>query len=250
MIRFATLALLAAPLALAACDSASDGGVGGSGETFDPVAAPEGASWVDTATATPEGGFLIGNPDAPVKVVEFASHTCGGCASFAETGAAALKADYIPTGTVSYEIRNLIRDPIDLTIATLARCGDPAAFHPLSDQAWAQLNTINQTINQNGAAAQAALEGPPELRFVGIAQAAGLIDFFAARGVSRNQAQACLTDTAKIEAVVETSQEQVERFNVQSTPTFLINGENVGPQSWETLETMIQEAGGAKAGAQ
>ena len=243
--RKLTMVTLAAPIALtlASCDSGAAGDGATSGEALDPIAAPDGTQWADTVIATEEGGFQVGNPDAPIKLVEFASHTCGGCAGFAETGAKALLEEYVPTGVVSYEIRNLIRDPLDLTISVLARCGPDETFHPLADQAWANLNQFSQTISSNGAMAEAAMGGPPEGRFIGIAQAAGLVDWFAARGLSRNQAQACLTDIENIEAIAEQSSAQATANNINSTPSFLINGNGVGPQSWETLEPMLQEAG-------
>lgn len=244
-LRTLALASLAAPLtlALAACDDAGTADGVSSGEAIDSIAAPEGQEWGEIAVKTEEGGYRIGNPDAPIKLVEFASHTCGGCASFAATGAAALEEEYVPTGVVSFEIRNLIRDPLDLTISVLARCGDPARFHPLADQAWASLNQFSQTIGQNGAMAEQAMTLPEDQRMIGIAEAAGLIDWFAARGLSRNQAQSCLADAENIRAIAEQSREQADLNNVQSTPTFLINGNNVGPQSWETLEPLLQEAG-------
>jgi protein-disulfide isomerase len=99
------------------------------GEPIAPVAAPAGAIVVETAAETPEGGFVIGNPNAPLKLVEYGSHTCHVCAAFSQEGAAGMD-KYVETGVVSYEIRNLIRDPVDLTIALLARCSGPAAFHP------------------------------------------------------------------------------------------------------------------------
>lgn len=241
MIRRLILASFAAPLTLgiAACSD----GEAGEGGALDPIAAPEGQNWIDMAAKTDEGGYVIGNPDAPIKLVEYASHTCGGCAAFSATGAKELEEEYVPTGVVSYEIRNLVRDPLDLTIAVLARCGEPASFHPLANQAWAALGTIQQTINQNGAAAQASLEGPEEGRFIGIAEAAGLFDFFATRGVSRDQARSCLADTENVRSIAEQSQTGAAENNVTSTPTFLINGENKGPHSWDTLEPLLRAEG-------
>ena len=144
--RLRSLPLLAlAPLALAAC-SETEGADGGpaSGEPIPAIAAPAGAAWADTVTITPEGGYMIGNPDAPLKLVEYASHTCGACASFAATGKAALKDKYVPTGVVSFELRNLVRDPIDLSIAALVRCGAKENMQPLSDQAWPRSTTFSQ----------------------------------------------------------------------------------------------------------
>jgi protein-disulfide isomerase len=240
--RFA-FALCAAPLAmaLAACGSNGEDGVP-AGEPLAPIAAPAGTSWVETAAETPEGGFRIGNPDAPLKLVEYASHTCHVCAEFSQTGAVPLD-EYVAKGTVSYEIRNLIRDPVDLTIAMLARCGPPEVFHPLANQAWGDFESLMQTVQSNGAALQAASEQPPETRLQAIGQASGLIDFFAARGISRDQAMSCLADTAKAQRIAEASDTQSEELNVTGTPTFFLNGNRVEGTNWTSIEAALQRAG-------
>ena len=239
---------LAAPmaLALAACNGDAAGGdesVIAEGEPIAAIAAPDGQAWVDMAAETPEGGFVIGNPDAPIKLVEYASHTCGACAGFAAQATEPLKEKYISTGVVSFEVRNLIRDGLDLTIAQLARCGDAASFQPLADQAWAGLGDIINNANQNGAAMQAAEQADEAARYVQIAEASGLFDFFAARGISKDQATACLSDPAKATAIFERSRTQADELGINATPTFLINGKNIGNQNWESLEPILQRAG-------
>ena len=112
-------------LALAACGSKDDPAEPPKAEAIAPIAPPAGQKWADIAAETEMGGIVIGNPNAPVKLVEYASHTCHVCADFSKTGAAPLE-EYVAKGLVSYEIRNLIRDPIDLTFSLLARCGGPA----------------------------------------------------------------------------------------------------------------------------
>jgi len=97
---------------------------------------------------------------------------------------------------------------------------------------------------QAGAQQLQSLESlPMEERFVAIAQATGLIDFFAARGLSADQARTCLADSAKIEAISERSAKQTEELGINSTPSFLLNGQNIGNQSWSSLEPMLQRAG-------
>lgn len=242
--------LCAAPiaLALAACgDQAKEAQP--TSEPIAPIAAPAGTTWADTAVETPEGGFRIGNPDAPIKLLEFASHTCSHCAEFSQTAAGPLD-EYVNSGRVSYEIRNLIRDPIDLTIAILARCGGPVTFHPLVNQAWANFEPIIQTLQSNGAALEQAQQAPEAQRFQAMAQAGGLIDFFAARGISRDQAMQCLADTTKARQIAERSQAQSEEYNLTGTPTFFINGQVVeGVTTWAAsqsnggLEAALQAAG-------
>lgn len=243
--RLCSLPLLAlAPLMLAACtDTAGANGAVAEGEALPAIAAPAGAKWADTVTVTPEGGYQIGNPDAPLKLVEYASHTCGACANFSATGKPVIHDKYVATGVVSFELRNLVRDPIDLSIATLVRCGAKENMQPLSDQAWASLNEIFATVNANNALIEASASQPVNQRFVTIGQAAGLIDFFAARGLSADQSRACLADAAKVEAIANASNSQAEELKINATPTFLLNGKKLDVTQWAQLEPMLQRAG-------
>ncbi|MEP3051134.1 MAG: thioredoxin domain-containing protein [Erythrobacter sp.] len=242
--RFVSFAF-AAPLALAlaACNGSDDPEGGVDGDPIAAIPAPEGQEWTDIVTITENGGYQLGNPEAPLKLVEYASHTCGACANFAATGAAPIKADYVSTGVVSFELRNLVRDPIDLTIATLVRCGAKENMHPLADQAWGSFQEVI-------GAAQAGLQQvpdlgnqPPEQRFVTIGEAGGLIDFFSARGLSADQSRACLADSERVEAIAEASQQQAEELNVTATPTFFLNGRKLDSNSWNQLEPELQRAG-------
>ena len=237
-VKFALAAPLA--LALAACGGELDGDV--EQDAIDPVQAPVGESWTDTVTVSDSDGYIIGNPAAPIKLVEYASHTCGGCANFAATAKPEIK-EYVATGVVSFEQRNLVRDPIDLAIATLVRCGAPENMQVLSDEAWGYLPQIFENVQQNGAAYEAAGQAPVDQRFIGIAQAAGLIDFFAARGLSADQQRACLSDTSKIEAIADNSAQQARELEIQATPTFLLNGRKLDGIAWSDVEAALQRAG-------
>lgn len=245
MIKRISLAALAAPLALAvaACGSDEAAETGSlESEPIAPIAAPGDAQWAETVTETPEGGFLIGNPEAPVELLGYASHTCPHCATFAAESAAGIE-EYVNTGVVSYEMRNQIHDPLDLTIAMLTRCGPAESFHPLANQAWANLNQIIQSAQENGEALNQAIQAPAEERYQRIAEAAGLIDFFAARGISRDQAMQCLAQPEEAEQIVEQSQSQSEELGVTGTPFFFLNGNPVNVGTWEALEPMLQQAG-------
>lgn len=241
--RPALLAALAAPLALAlaACGDTTEEGAP-AGEPIAPIAAPAGASWVETAAVTPEGGYVIGNPNAPLKLVEYASHTCHVCAAFSQEGAAPMD-EYVATGVISYEIRNLIRDPVDLSIAMLARCGAPQAFHPLANQAWQNFDALMNTVQANSAALQQAQAAPPAQRLQAIAQTSGILEFFAARGISRDQAMTCLADTAKASQIADASQTQADELQISGTPSFFLNGRKLEPTSWAALEPLLQAAG-------
>ena len=106
-----------------------------------------------------------------------------------------------------------------------------------------QLNDIFANVQANQAIYEAATNQPVEQRFVTIAQAAGLIDFFAARGLSADQSRACLADTAKVQAIADASNKQSEELKINATPTFLLNGKRLDVTQWPQLEPLLQRAG-------
>jgi len=236
-------ALAPLALALAACGGTeeSTGGVP-SGEQISPIVAPAGQSWVDVAAVTPEGGYRIGNPEAPIKLVEYASHTCSHCATFSQEASGKID-EFVESGRVSYEIRNQVHDGIDLTIAMLVRCGSPESFHPLANQSWANFEQIITTVQANSAALERATQGQSGPNYPAIAEAAGLLDFFAARGISRDQAVQCLSDQSVAEKIVENSNTQSEELGVTGTPTFFINGSKIDGTNWASVEAALQQAG-------
>lgn len=238
--RFALTALLAA--GLAACGSDTEEATATS-EAIAPIAAPAGQSWTETAVETPEGGILLGNPDAPVKLVEYISHTCPACAAFAAEAADELKEKYVSTGVVSYEMRNQVHNPIDLALVRLTRCSGPAAAIPLAEQVWANLPQIMAPVQQNPQVIESSMSLPEAQRFPALAQNTGLTEFFAARGIARDQQIQCLSDYSAITAIAERSDRQSQELNVTGTPTFFINGRNLGSIDWATLEANLQNAG-------
>ena len=98
-------------------------------------------NWQTRVTRTADGAFLVGNPNARVKLVEYMSYTCPHCAAFSRESAAVLRGQMIKSGTVSLEERNLVRDQLDLAAALLARCAGPAGFDKLSTAFFAQQDT-------------------------------------------------------------------------------------------------------------
>lgn len=237
----------AAPLALAlaACgnQATTDAGPTEAAAPVAPVAAPAGTAWRDTVTVTPSDGYLLGNPNAPIKLVEYASLTCPACAAFSADGAEQLKEEYVNSGRVSFELRNQVHGPHDLALATLVRCGADEAFHPLSDQVWANLQSVLTPIMNNQQAVEQALTLPPEQRLVGLAQIGGFYDFFASRGISEDQARSCLADAAAYSRIADNSTSQSQELEIMATPTFLVNGRKVEASGWAQLEPILQRAG-------
>jgi protein-disulfide isomerase len=236
------LAAVAVPLTLglAACDK---GGTTG-GDKVAPVAAPAGKAWTDVVTKTPEGGYLMGNPDAPIKLVEYGSLTCPHCADFAEKSEAELQGTFVDSGRVSFEFRNFVRDAIDLTAAQLTRCGTPEAFFPLTHQVFSNQAQLFERVQAAGNPAfEAALKQPDNRRGIAMGQLTGLIDFFAARGIAKDQAEQCLANSEAAAQIAKNTQDQGVKFDIQGTPTFLVNGGKIEANTWDGVKTELEAAG-------
>jgi len=157
-LRFAFAAPLA--LALAACGSGAEQSGEIQGDAIAAIPAPAGSEWRTTAVMTEEGGTLVGNPDAPLKLVEYGSLTCPTCARFSMEGGEPLL-EYVDSGVVSFELRQFaVHGPLDLLLQRMTQCGPVEAVIPLSDQVWANYETIMQPIQANQAAFEAAMQRP------------------------------------------------------------------------------------------
>ena len=200
--------------------------------------------WTQVTAATPEGGFRMGNPDAPVKVVEYLSLTCPHCADFSRDGAPALIRNYVRSGRVSLEYRNYVLNGVDATASLLARCGGAASFFPMAERLFATQNQWTARISgidQAGRSAIAAL--PPGQRLVRLAEIGGLTAVAAQHGVPLARGRACLADEAALRRLGEMNQAAAV-LGIDGTPTFLINGTKVEAHDWTALEPLIRRAAG------
>ncbi len=235
----------ALPMALAACGSdAKKDGETPKGEPIARIAPPVGQDWAEVVKVTDLDGYQMGNPEAPIKLIEYASLTCPHCADFSKEGSAALRDKYVASGVVSYELRNQIRDGFDLTMAMLVRCGAPESFHGLSEQVWANLPALVAAIDANKAGIEMAMKETDQgKRYAAIANAAGLTEFFASRGISKDQAAVCLAKPGLAEKIAKQSEDQSTALKIEGTPTFFVNGTMVDAKSWPQLEPILQTAG-------
>jgi protein-disulfide isomerase len=234
-------------LALAGCSKKTADSAGGVTAPATPVAAvppPAGKQWTDVVAATPEGGYLMGNPNAPVKLVEYASFTCPHCQLFAKTGVEPLKAKYISTGRVSWEFRSFTIHGQDMPLTMLMNCRGAEPFFTLAEQLYADQEAIVQKYVAAPPAELQRIAGlPPVDNFKAQAEIGGLYGFFGARGLPRAQAEACLANTKAIDQITAW-QTKYQEDGVNSTPTFFINGEKQSVGEWEQLEPLLAQAVG------
>ncbi len=245
VLRRSALLAVTAPLALAlaACgEEAKEEGLPQS-EPIAAIAAPAGTSWTETIRRTDDGGYVMGNPDAPLKLIEYASLSCSHCAHFSEESEPTLKEKYISSGVVSYEIRMAILNPLDVALTAVAECNGPEAFFPLAEQTWANQNLFFDAVQANKEGYAAAMGKDGAERFPALAKVAGITEFFAARGISTDQANQCLSDMDKLTATLNQIEELSKRDEIRGTPTFFLNGRRLDVTAWEAVEPILQNAG-------
>ncbi|HEU0097920.1 MAG TPA: thioredoxin domain-containing protein [Allosphingosinicella sp.] len=233
-------------LILAGC---GDGGGNASAPVPDAplksIAAPNNGDWTQTVSKTPDGGYRMGNPEAPVKLVEYGSLSCPHCAEFEEQGAPTLRDTYVKSGQVSWEFRTYLLFPTDPGVSLLLNCQSAEAFFPLVEQLYKdQKNWMGriQSMPQEQLAALGSM-APRESAGM-VVRAAGLDEFFRQRGMPSAQIQSCLADQAGLENIAAIKKKGDEA-GVNGTPSFFINGKFYeGPANWKGLEPVLREAVG------
>ena len=246
--RHLLFALAAAPLALglAACKKDAAAGAAPAGSPVAKIAAPAGQKWEDMVTATATGGMLAGNPAAPIKLVEYGSLSCPHCARFAAEAMAPLMSEFVSTGRVSYEYRSFFIHPQDLPLTMLVRCAPKESFFPLVEQVYANYDNFAKVLDDPAVqkTAQASSTLPPGQRLPALADALGFTSFFAARGVSVDQAHACLANTQNA-TTVSNSFKTFAEAGINQTPTLVINGLQIPAEQseWPKIADALRAAG-------
>jgi protein-disulfide isomerase len=182
-------------------------------------AAAQGPSTEELMKPGPLGDQAMGDANAPVTIIEYASMTCSHCAQFHLTTYPALKSRYIDTGKVRYILREFPLDPLAAGAFMLARCAGEGKYFPLVEKLFAE--------QKNWAFVQNPI--PP---LFAIAKEAGFTE---------QSFEKCLSDQKLLDNIDETRQRASQKFGVNSTPTFFINGKiSRGALTIEEIEKQIQ----------
>ena len=176
------------------------------------------ASDIDTSMI-PE--MSMGNPDSPVTVIEYASFTCPHCASFHNETMPLLKERFIDTGQVRFVFRDFPLNEPALRAGMMARCVPEEQYFNVVDVVFATLNQWSS--------------GPNWLQSLSrIGRMAGL---------SQEAFDACMADTELEEKILALRLEGANTYNVQATPSFVVNGRTLsGGRSIEEFTEIIDSA--------
>lgn len=162
----------------------------------------------------------LGNPDAAVTVIEYASYTCPHCASFHANQFKELQENYIDTDLINFVYREVYFDRFGLWASMVARC-DESKFFGINDLLYSGQREWTQ-----GEPAEVA----DNLRTIG--RVAGLSD---------EQLDSCLTDADNAQALFGWYQANAEADNVTGTPSFIINGEPYRNMSYNDFAAILDE---------
>jgi protein-disulfide isomerase len=236
---------IALALLLAGCGDSDGGGdlnavAANTAAPLTPIAAPNNGDWTETVSQTPEGGFLMGNPDAPVKLVEYASMTCPHCAAFSNEGTTALRDTYVRSGQVSWEFRNFVMNAPDMAMSALARCQSPGAFFRTVEQLFAQQQEIVSGIDEQESQRLQSLQ--PDQLIAPLARAMDLDTFFARRGMPEARFNECLSNAQAVQQLTDMTNRAMTEQQVTGTPSFFINGERQDVSAWSALEPRLRAA--------
>ncbi len=162
---------------------------------------------------------VLGSPDAPVTMIEYASLTCSHCASFHNNTLPQLKKDYIDTGKVKLVYRDFPFDELGLRAATLARCAEPESYFAMLDVLFSGQEVWSRSKN-------------PLQALRGIGRMAGMDD----RAFDQ-----CMQNQAITDEILKIRLRAAQEYQVKSTPTFFINGERLsGAMPYEDFTKVLK----------
>ncbi|KAF0106610.1 MAG: dsbA [Hyphomonadaceae bacterium] len=177
-----------------------------------------GLAWGDgvapKATTPQVSEAFVGQANAPVTLIEYGSLTCGHCAAFQNDVYPSIKTRYIDTGKVRYIFRSLPTAPASLSVGlqVIADCAGGHRRYAIIDAFFAQQPELMEAAGQQGGALNMALA---------IARRAG--------GLSETAARACVAEQSRAQAIFDIAQAGTAQFQLDHTPTLIINGEKFEP---------------------
>lgn len=179
---------------------------------FEPVAVPE---------VYPER--VLGDPNAPITIVEYSALTCSHCASFHTNTLPELKKAFIDTGKAKIVYRDFPIDNLALGAAVIARCVPEQSYFPMIDMLFKNQGTWTRADN-------------PLEALKGYARLAGL---------SSDKVDACIQNKDLVVAVQQVRNEANQSYGVNATPTFVIEGTVVsGAQPYAEFEKILSGLAG------
>ncbi len=164
---------------------------------------------------------VMGSADAPVTMIEYASLSCPHCAKFHKETLPKIKKEYIDTGKVKLIYRDFPFGSLAMAGAMVARCAGPKKFFGMIDILFRKRKDWFNN-------------GNPLVNLKRIAKFGGM---------SGEEVDKCLREEDLLAAIQRRQLEAEDKYGVNSTPTFLINGTKIeGAKPFEVFRDVIDKA--------
>ncbi|MBN9889714.1 DsbA family protein [Salipiger abyssi] len=183
---------------------------------------PGAASAQEAAEEVTVTDMTLGDPDAPVEVIEYGSFTCPHCAAFEETVFPQIKENYVDTGKVKFTFREAYFNKFDMWASLMARCGGEMKYFGIVDMIYSGQDDWAR----KGSEAEVA----DALRKIG-----------RLAGIENDALDACMSDGEQLKALVTWYQANVEKDGFNSTPSFVIDGELYTNMSYSKFAEILDE---------
>lgn len=176
----------------------------------------QAADYSDLMEPGPLGEHIKGDPNAPITLIKYASMTCPHCRSWHVNHYPEIKEKYIETGMVKFYMREFPFDPAAVAAFMLAECSGEAKYFSMIDILYEQ-----QAVWKRGHVRDELFK---------IAKFAGFTE---------ESFQSCLKDQKLLDNIVSIQKKAASDYEVNSTPTFFINGTKYGNMSAESMGQII-----------
>ena len=164
---------------------------------------------------------ILGSPEAPITIIEYASMTCPHCASFHADTLPTIKKNWIETGKARLVYRDFPLDGLALRAAALATCVEGDRYFSFIDTLFRGQQSWARAQDPLGALAK-------------IARLAGM---------NQETFDGCIGDNATLDRILQQRVEATEAFDIQSTPSFIVNGKKVeGARTTQQFEQVLEAA--------
>jgi len=163
--------------------------------------------------------IFLGNKNAKVTVIEYASMTCVHCANFHKTVYPKIKENYIDTNKIKFIFRDFPLDKQALFGSVLAKCAPKEKYF---DFVKLILSTQKKWISNDDTFME---------KLSNIGKLAGL---------DENKINSCFKNEKLVDKIIQTRASGEKKYNIESTPSLIINEKKYSAMSYENFEKIIE----------
>ncbi|MEJ6742434.1 MAG: thioredoxin domain-containing protein [Emcibacteraceae bacterium] len=183
--------------------------------------------------------MVLGDPKAPVEIIEYASLTCNHCATFHNFVLPKIKDKYVDTGKVKVVMRSFLLNAIDASASILTRCVPEKRYFKFMEILFTQqtqwydiseyqkLSGIHDQRTANNIFVQSTIDK--------VSKVANRL------GINNRKIEACLLNEKIGDYLYSVHQEGIQKYKVTATPTILVNGNKTG-NTYAAVEKAIEAA--------